>query len=144
MNKSPRSVEDFILDNEMLLERTETLQKRNESLSFEVQNLKEIVAQMEDDYKALQAKLSQKERMLNGVKLNNSKLTLERNNLIDELSAIKAMSMFEFASRYCSEEEQGNAGRAFAQSMLGHTMTDEEVAMEETENHHDYYVGDDF
>ena len=54
------------------------------------------------------------------------------------------MSMFEFASKYCSEEEQGNAGRAFARSLLGHTMTDEEVEIDEAENAYVPYNGDDF
>jgi len=193
MNKSPRTVEDLILDNEALLERTETLQKRNNVLSFEVQNLQEIVSEMEDDYKELQAKLSLKDsklcfkdRMLEGVKLNNSALTLERNNLLKEIQSLKTeneelrakntelkkdydefyekeymvrieecnrlwgelfdikhMGVWEFANKYCTPEQQAEAGKAFARELLGKPMTPEEIAIDEAENGYKPYNGDD-
>ena len=70
---------------------------------------------MDNDF--LQRKLEQKERMLKGVKLNNSSLTLERNNAIDELNRIKALGMYEFASKYCSSDELEEAGHALARSL---------------------------
>lgn len=70
---------------------------------------------MDNDF--LQRKLEQKERMLKGVKLNNSSLTLERNNAIDELNRIKALGMYEFASKYCTSDELEEAGHALARSL---------------------------
>ena len=70
---------------------------------------------MDNDF--LQRKLEQKERMLKGVKLNNSKLTLERNNAIDELNHIKAMNMYEFANKYNTPEQQEEAGHQLARSL---------------------------
>jgi regulator of replication initiation timing len=70
---------------------------------------------MDNDF--LQRKLEQKERMLKGVKLNNSKLTLERNNAIDELNRIKAMNMYEFANKYNTPEQQEEAGHQLARSL---------------------------
>ena len=116
IRKLENDLEEVCIHEEMLLKENRELKARNEFL----------------------------ERMTNGVKLNNSKLTLERNELINELQSIKSLSMFEFASRYCSEEEQGNAGRAFARELLGKPMTPEEVAIDEAENRYDYYTGDDF
>ena len=70
---------------------------------------------MDNDF--LQRKLEQKERMLKGVKLNNSSLTLERNNAIDELNHIKAMNMYEFANKYNTPEQQEEAGHQLARSL---------------------------
>ena len=55
----------------------------------------------------------------NGVKLNNSKLTIERNKLLNELDRIKSMSMFEFANTYCSNESLEEAGHMLAKDLLG-------------------------
>lgn len=57
--------------------------------------------------------------MKNGVKLNNSKLTIERNKLLNELDRIKSMSMFEFANTYCSNESLEEAGHMLAKDLLG-------------------------
>ena len=57
--------------------------------------------------------------MKNGVKLNNSKLTIERNKLLNELNRIKSMSMFEFANTYCSNESLEEAGHMLAKDLLG-------------------------
>lgn len=90
-------------------------------------------------------------RMVTGLKLNNSKLTLERNKLCDkchaqsrELKDIKSMSMFEFGNTYCSSESLEADGKAFARSLMGKPLTREEVIIDETENRYDHYVGDDF
>ena len=81
-----------------ICKKVETLEQRNEFL------------QNEND---------KQRRMINGLKINNSSLTLERNQLCDELNRIKAMSMFEFSNHYCSREQQEADGRAFAKALLG-------------------------
>ena len=58
-------------------------------------------------------------KMKNGVKLNNSKLTIERNKLQSELDSIKSMSMFEFANTFCSNESLEEAGHMLAKDLLG-------------------------
>ena len=77
------------------------------------------IKQLEEENKFLQAKLEQKQRMLKGVKLNNGKLTIERNKLLEELVEIKKLSMFEFGNRYCSSESLEEDGHAFARALLG-------------------------
>ena len=57
--------------------------------------------------------------MKNEVKLNNSKLTIERNKLLNELDRIKSMNMFEFGNKYCSTEDLKEAGHQFARDLLG-------------------------
>ena len=106
MNTSPeRTIEDVLLENEALREDNDTLFATNENL------IKEIVE--------LKAKLERKERILEGVKLNNGKLTLERKKLLDELQSIKRMGVWEFANTYCSDEQNAEAGRQLARSLLG-------------------------
>ena len=61
-----------------------------------------------------------------------------------ELKDIKSMSMFEFGNTYCSTESLEADGHAFARSLLGKPMTDEELAIEAAENCYKPYVGDDF
>ena len=68
----------------------------------------------------------------------------ECNNLWGELFEIKHMTMWEFAAKYCSDEDMEQAGHQLARSLLGHRMTDEEVKIAETESRYDYYTGDDF
>ena len=43
----------------------------------------------------------------------------ECNRLWGELFTIKHMSMFEFAAKYCKDEELEDAGRQFAKELLG-------------------------
>lgn len=83
-NKTVRSVEDLILENE-------ALEARNEFL----------------------------ERCVEALKLNNAKITIERNEALDKLHAIQQMSMFEFGSKYCNDEQNAADGRAFARALLG-------------------------
>ena len=94
--------------------------------------------------KELKARNEFLERCVEALKLNNSKITAERNNAIDELNRIKSMSMFEFGNTYCSDDSLAADGKAFARSLLGHTMTDEELAIEAAENGYVPYNGDDF
>lgn len=85
----------------------------------ELYHLREENQDLKMDNDFLQRKLTQKERILQGVKLNNSSLTLERNNAIDELNRIKALGMYEFANKYCTSKELEEAGHALARSLLG-------------------------
>lgn len=64
------------------------------------------------------------EQCVEGLKLNLSKTTIERNELCNrvnklskELQDIKEMSMFEFGNRYCSQESLEADGHAFARSL---------------------------
>ena len=66
------------------------------------------------------------EQCVEGLKLNLSKTTIERNKLCDrvnklskELQDIKQMSMFEFGNTYCSSESLEADGHALARSLLG-------------------------
>ena len=102
------------------------------------------VETLEEQNEFLQSKLELKERMLEGCKLNNSKVTAERNSLQAELDTIKSMTMFEFGNTYCSNESLEADGHAFAKALLGHTMTDEEVAIDEAENSYVPYTAEDF
>jgi len=80
----------------------------------------EIMIELEE----LRHENERQKKMINGLKLNNSKLTLERNELIDEntslkneLNTIKNMNMYEFANTYCSEEQNIEAGHALARAL---------------------------
>ena len=64
------------------------------------------------------------ERCVEGLRIHNSELTLERNKLCDkvilqskELRDIKKMSMFEFANTFCTEESLEEAGHQLARSL---------------------------
>ena len=65
----------------------------------------------------LAKKTERQTRFIKALKLNNSKLTLERNNSIDELNRIKALGMYEFANKYCSTQELEEAGHQLARSL---------------------------
>lgn len=91
------------------------------------------------------------ERCVRGLKLHNHEITKECNQLCErnmqlsqELQTIKQMSMFEFGNTYCSDESLEADGRAFARSLLGHRMTDEEVAIEAAEDRYVPYTAEDF
>ena len=74
---------------------------------------------LELENKELQARNEFLERCVRALKLNNAKITIERNEAIEELQHIKQMSMFEFGNRYCSSESLEADGHAFARSLLG-------------------------
>ena len=71
------------------------------------------------------------ERCVKALKLNNAKITLERNKALDELHEIKQLSMFEFGNLYCSSESLEADGHAFARALLGKPMTEADIAEEE-------------
>ena len=61
---------------------------------------------------------------IRALKVHNSELTVERDNLCDrcheqsrELKDIKSMSMFEFGNTYCSSESLEADGHRFARSL---------------------------
>ena len=82
---------------------------------------------------ALKARNEFLERMVKALKLKNAQLTKERNEAIDEnfkrieesnrlfceLQDIKHMSMWEFAAKYCNDDELEEAGHQLARSLLG-------------------------
>lgn len=110
----------------------------------------ELVAILESNKELARINVRQA-NFIRALKLNNSALTVERNKLCDkcmaqsrELKDIKSMSMFEFGNTYCSTESLEADGHAFARSLLGKPMTDEELAIEAAENCYKPYVGDDF
>ena len=81
----------------------------------EIRSVKDLLLENE----ALEARNDFLQRMANGLRLNNQMLTKERNDLIDELTSIKGMSMFEFGNKYGTEESLSEDGRAFARALLG-------------------------
>ena len=62
---------DLMLENEALTEDNETLRETNEQLLLEIHGLKHQV--------------DRQRRMINGLKLNNSALTQERNELMKKI-----------------------------------------------------------
>ena len=130
-------IRDLEEKNKFLESKNAQLKADNAILGNELTYFKGYAADLED-------KVNRKNRMLNGVKLNNSKLTIERNKLQNELDLIKSMSMFEFGNIYCSSESLEADGHAFARSLLGKPITDEDLAIEAAENGYKPYVGDDF
>ena len=105
-------------------------------------------------------KTERQTRFIKALKLHNAKLTEERNELIDEnfkrieesnrlfgeLQDIKSLSMFEFADKYCNDDELEKAGRQLAHELITarNNMTNEDLAIEAAENCHVPYSGDDF
>jgi predicted RNase H-like nuclease (RuvC/YqgF family) len=139
MNQTPaNSVKDLMLQNEALVEDNETLYETNEKLILEIRELRAELDQV-------QAKAERDRRIINGLKINNSALTLERNRLVEELNTIKSMSMFEFGNRYCSNESLEADGHAFARALgVGVRMSEDELKIDEAENAYVPYSGDDF
>ena len=94
----------------------------NNFIKVDIKSFQDIchkVETLEEQNEFLQARLELKERMLEGCKLNNSKVTQERNKLQAELDTIKSMTMFEFGNAYCSNESLEADGHAFAKALLG-------------------------
>ena len=157
MNESPRSVKDLILQNEALAEDNDTLYKTNEQLILEIRELKDQLDQqqhnvelnnselykIDEKYYSLEElrafitncdklarKTERQNRFIKALKINNSQLSVERNQLQNELDHIKSMSMFEFGNKYASDESLEADGRAFAKSLLGKPMTKTDIEEE--------------
>ena len=107
-----------------------------------------VIKELEEEIESLRAENKRLNRFIKALKLNNSALTLERNQLVDELDSIKSMSMFEFGNRYCSSESLEADGHAIARSLLGKPMTESDIAEEkfitEGEAHYTTFAGDDY
>ena len=123
----------------------------NSKLILKVQELELKLAELEDENDKLSTRIRFQNRMVNGLRLNLQATTTERNeycekcnSLSKELRDIKQFSMFEFGNLYCSSESLEADGHAFARSLLGKPMTDEDLAIEAAENGYKPYVGDDF
>ena len=86
-----------------LEEKNKQLEKDNRILSDELTYFKEYSADLENE-------VNKKERMINGLKLNNSSLTLERRELIAKIQDMQN------TRKYLTAED---AGKAFAQELLG-------------------------
>ena len=81
----------------------------------ELYSLEELKGFIESS-KRLSYENERKTRFIKALKLNNSALTLERNQLVDELDSIKSMGMFEFGNTYCTDSQLEEAGHALARS----------------------------
>lgn len=91
-----KNIENIKIDE--VLEELYALREQNEQLILENERLN---------------------RMKRGLMINNSKLTLQRNELVDELNSIKSMGVWEFTNTYCDAERQEAAGHEFARALLG-------------------------
>ena len=95
------------------------LEQENTELKAELESNAEEWTNFVSEIEDLEAKVDRLNRIKNGLMINNSALTLERNTLLDELTRIKRMSMFEFSNTYCTVEQQEADGKAFAKALLG-------------------------
>ena len=115
--------ENYIkLDLKSFQDMARTIEEQKEQIEFlqnECKEYHEIVKHQEETIRAQNKTISNITRVKLGLKLNNKELTDERNALIDELTTIKRMSMFEFSNAYSTVEQQEADGRAFARALLG-------------------------
>ena len=119
------------------------LEEENKQLKAELESNAEELTNFISEIEDLECKVDRLNRMKQGLRINNSALTLERNTLLDELNRIKSMSMFEFGNTYCSDESLAADGKAFARSLLGKPTTEEE-AIANGEEHYAKFCGDDY
>lgn len=114
------------------------IQEENEELKTQIEFLSKENRRLLEEHRDLTEKVNWQNRQIQA-------LQFKRGSLNKELEEIKSLSMFEFADKYCSSESLEEAGHAFARSLgVGVRMTADEVAIDEAENRHDVYVGDDF
>lgn len=122
MNESPRSVKDIILQNEALAEDNDTLYKTNEELILEIRRLKQDL----DEVKIHEEMLVEENKFLDkqnrALKLRCSKYCLQISDLEAEIKDMK------FTHKMLNSEE---AGRAFAQELLGKPMTKADLEEEQ-------------
>ena len=93
------------------------------------------LAELEEENKSIKLDNDFLQRQNNALKLRCSKYAIENRELTDEINDLR------FTHKYLTSEE---AGKAFARSLLGKPMTDDELAIEAAENGYKPYVGDDF
>lgn len=89
------------------------LEAKNKELILESH---ELIKELEEENQNLRDQLSRTSRFKMGLKLQNRKLTEERNRLVEELDTIKSMGMFEFGNTYCTDSQLEEAGHALARS----------------------------
>ena len=122
MNESPRSVKDLILQNEALAEDNDTLYKTNEELILEIRRLKQDL----DEVKIHEEMLVEENKFLDkqnrALKLRCGKYCLQISDLEAEIKDMK------FTHKMLNSEE---AGRAFAQELLGKPMTKPDLEEEQ-------------
>lgn len=122
MNESPKSVKDLILQNEALAEDNDTLYKTNEELILEIRRLKQDL----DEVKIHEEMLVKENKFLDkqnrALKLRCSKYCLQISDLEAEIKDMK------FTHKMLNSEE---AGRAFAQELLGKPMTKADLEEEQ-------------
>ena len=106
MNESPvRSVKDLMLENEALREDNDTLFETNEDLIRKNHNLEKMIIGLKKSNK--------------NACIEQEKMSAEILRLSKELQTIKQMGVWEFANKYCSDEENSEAGKQLAKSLLG-------------------------
>lgn len=93
-------IKDLKLENEILRDENESYFETQESLILEVRELR---------------------KMVDGLKINNSKLTIERNRLVDKLNNVTLWDL--------SPEAQEAAGHALARDLL-HPSIKADIAAE--------------
>ena len=94
-------------------------------LALENEALKELVSQLQDDNEILTKsnesllhETHKQKQMINGLKLNNSKLTLERNRLQSEVDRLNH-KLQNVTIWDLSDTEQERAGHMLARELLG-------------------------
>ena len=78
----------------------------------------ELVGIIESN-KELAKRCERQSTFIRALKADNEHVTVERNQLIDELHHIKNMSMFEFGNTFCTTESLEQDGKRLARSLLG-------------------------
>lgn len=105
------SIKNILLENQELHEKIISL----EDMISQLQDDNEILADLNDN---LRYHNNKQRKMIEGLKLNNSKLTLQRNELqaeVDKLRhKLKNVTLYDL-----SEAEQERAGHLLAKSLLG-------------------------
>ena len=102
-----------------VLEEVQTLREQNRKLILENEEYHEMLKSEMDKNQDLNNQLERQVRFKMGLKFSNRRLTQQRNELQEELDAIKTMSMFEFGNTYCSSESLEADGHLLARSLLG-------------------------
>ena len=111
MTKNDKNVTRAYL--EKLKQENEQLKKDNQILGNELTYFKEQCADLEDKVRDL------KKQYDDFYEKDYVKRIDECNQLFGELQDIKSMSMFEFASKYCKDEQLEADGKAFSEALLG-------------------------
>ena len=107
------NTENIRIDENILVLNDDNVLYEINGVAYSLNELKAFIETSTE----LSRKVGRQTRFIEALKLNNGKLTVERNNAIDELNRIKALGMYEFASKYCSSDELEEAGHALARSL---------------------------